>query len=142
MHFKHSPANARDYLNNNNITLQEIFNGDVEDEIKLKVIKPKLWGTNENKSLKNNLYRSTNPKFPKRNVDMNDPNINNILNYSLKDSFNNQYGKGNLDIKANMPNLDIDMNKPKINVDIKKPKLDLKINNKKLGKIKVQQKIK
>ena len=67
---------------------------------------------------------------------MNDPNINNILNYSLKDSFNNQYGKGNLDIKASMPNLDIDMNKPKINVDIKKPKLDLKINNKKLGKIK------
>ena len=123
-------------LNNNNITLKEIFNGDVEDKIKLKVIKPKLWGTNENKSLKNNLYRSTNPKFPKRNVDMNDPNINNILNYSLKDSFNNQYGKGNLDIKASMPNLDIDMNKPKINVDIKKPKLDLKINNKKLGKIK------
>ena len=68
-------------LKNNNITLKEIFNGDVEDKIKLKVIKPKLWGTNENKSLKNNLYRSTNPKFPKRNVDMNDPNINNILNY-------------------------------------------------------------
>ena len=117
-------------IDNNTMTLKDLFNQDINDNIILKVINPRLWGNDGIKSSRN-LYRSTKLKFPKRNVDMNDPNIHNMLNYSLKDSINRQSFNGDIKIGVDIPKLDTKIpnlsariNTPTINTNIKRPNLD------------------
>ena len=115
--------------NGNPITLKEVFNEDVNDKIVLKVINPKLWDSNEF-NMKSNIHRSVNFRFPKRNVDMNDPNIDNILNYSLKSSFNKPNFDNNIKAGGKMMNQsvkvpDYNMNIPNLNSNVKKPELDI-----------------
>ena len=93
----------------------------------LNVINPKLW-KNEKKHLTKSL------KFPKRNVDMNDPNIDKIVNYSLRASYNIPDFDTDIkieneipDINMNIPNANIGMVKPKLNTDFIKPNIDVNL---------------
>ena len=134
--------------NNNAITLKQLFNQDVSDKIELKIINPKLWGEDEIKT-KGMIHRSVNLKFPKRNVDMNDPDIDNIRNYSLKASFNKPEIDTNIDIgdkllnqSFDLPEKDHNINIPKIDANGKNPEFELKFGkirfnknrNEKIGK--------
>ena len=134
--------NINDDIDNKTTTLKDLFNQDINDKIILNVINPKLWGNDEIK-LSRNLYRSSNLKFPKRNVDMNDPNIHNILNYSLKESINRQSFNDDIKIGGNIPKLDAKIpnfsariNTPTININSKKSGVDLNLNKKKFVTLK------
>ena len=116
-----------DINKNLSLTLKDIFNQDVNDDMILNVINPKLW-KNEKKHLSKSL------KFPKRNVDMNDPNIDKIVNYSLRASYNIPDFDTDIkieneipDINLNIPNANIGMVKPQINTNIKKPNIDVNL---------------
>ena len=126
--------NSQEKNENSSFTLKDIFSQDVDENIKLKVINPKLWGNEENQSSKKFLFKSLNLKFPKRNVDMNDPNIDNILNYSLKASFNQpnfdtdiNIGSEIPDINLKMPNIDLKGIKPKVDAKLKKANMNVNI---------------
>ena len=126
--------------NKNSETLKDLFGQNINDKIILKVINPKLWGNDELTYKKNRkINRSMILKYPKRNVDMNDPNIDNILNYSLKASINKPDVDTNIKIGGKMPNMSMnipkttDIKKPKIHLNIKKPDLDIKLGKIKFG---------
>ena len=98
-----------------NITLKDTFNKDINDNINLNVINPKLWGIDNDINIKEiNNSGNININIPSTDINIKKP-------------------------KINIPNLDIDnpndnnkLRKPKINIDTKKPELELNIEGPKL----------
>ena len=119
--------------NNNNITLKEICNEDINNEIILNVINPKLWDINEKKiSLSGSINgkRSFRPKLI--NIDMNDPDVN-LPHYSINGSINNEVNlkRSKLSIRNINPNITL---KQICNEDIN-DEINLKVINPKLWAI-------
>ena len=98
---------------NASLTLKKLCDRDINDDINLNVINPKLWGDNYN------ISGIIDGKLPIENIDINGPNIN-LPGFDISGNVN----KPNINKSGKIPNVNI--NKPNINRKI--PEIDLNIN--------------
>ena len=110
------------------ITLKEIFNKDINDDIKLNIIKPDLWDI-ENYKISGLIDGNLDLKSPKGNIIINGPDIN-LPNYSLKGNIKKPKIETDINDELNGSIPDLNINKPNINgnINVQQPNIDIEVN--------------
>ena len=119
--------NGPNIKNNSNITLKEIFGGDIDDDINLNRYKLKINTNLPNEKMTGIIDPSL---LPSTNIDINGPNINiPQVNLRVKKPELNASGKiPGLNISVKKPKIDIDGDIPGVNINININQADIKFN--------------